>query len=142
MDSTNKLVSLGFAETTDSWRLRSVYFPSKIGGFPAWLNPEHLLPCDELLCDHCRNPTIFLCQIYAPVDKETCFHRTLYIFLCLNPSCHSKPTPGCFKVFRCQLPRNNKYYSSEPPDEDKEIPDINPYRKYCKVNNIFDFFYK
>lgn len=60
--STNK-IQLGFAEEQDGWLLTSRFFPSKIGGTPAWLDLQNLPEAKELLCDYCNEPCIFLCQV-------------------------------------------------------------------------------
>eukprot|EP00298_Acanthocystis_sp_HF-20_P026604 c4399_g1_i1.p1 GENE.c4399_g1_i1~~c4399_g1_i1.p1 ORF type:complete len:371 (+),score=148.07 c4399_g1_i1:91-1113(+) len=91
-----------------------MYFPSKVGGKPAWLNPEILPNVADLTCANCQNRLNFLLQLYAPLEnKETTFHRTLFIFCCFNGQCHS--FPGSIRVFRSQLPKINKYYPASPP---------------------------
>jgi pre-rRNA-processing protein TSR4 len=39
------------------------YFPSKLGGRPAWLNPRDLPPTEHLTCDTCQTPLRFLLQV-------------------------------------------------------------------------------
>ncbi|WJX36272.1 hypothetical protein P8452_24169 [Trifolium repens] len=68
--------------------------------------------------------------VYAPVvGKETTFHRILFVFMCPSMTClvrdqHEQwkrdPEKLCrsVKIFRCQLPRNNPFYSSECPKFD------------------------
>ncbi|KAF4674723.1 Programmed cell death protein 2 [Perkinsus chesapeaki] len=90
--------------------LQRRYFPSKIGGAPAWLDPE-LLPSDQLSCDSCAKPMTFLAQLYAPGETPASFHRTIYVFAC--PCC-----PGSFIALRSQLPRDNAYYPPVPASED------------------------
>lgn len=105
-------VELGFAEKpVDLDRLTSPYFPSKIGGKPAWL--DHRLPLSEdLVCRKCNKPRVFLLQVYAPIDHLThCYHRTLYIFCCREPSCHSRISTNPFLVLRCNLPQVNPLYN-------------------------------
>jgi len=129
----NKVVTLGFAEVSSDWRLRNVYFPSKMGAFPAWLYPETLPSSSELTCAHCKEPTVFLCQVYAPVEShDWCFHRTLYVFVCLNAACY-KECSGCVRVFRCHMSRDNKYYSNDPPHEDVEVDEVKTFQPLCKV---------
>ncbi|XP_042444835.1 programmed cell death protein 2-like [Zingiber officinale] len=105
-------------------------FPSKTGGAPAWLDPLDLPTGKSSICDFCEEPLQFLLQIYAPIsDKESTFHRMLYVFLCPSMICllqnqyeqwkHREEDPRrSVKVFRCQLPRFNAFYSSEPPRRD------------------------
>ena len=117
--SSKKDLDLGFLEVAPSWCLSSRFFPSKVGGSPAWLCPE-ILP--DLSCPVClsRARMTFLCQIYAPLESSSStFHRTVFVFLCRSPECHvqeeGRPLP--FRVFRSQLPRDNAYYPREPPVE-------------------------
>eukprot|EP00916_Digyalum_oweni_P006403 GHVL01010996.1.p1 GENE.GHVL01010996.1~~GHVL01010996.1.p1 ORF type:complete len:288 (+),score=42.47 GHVL01010996.1:31-894(+) len=79
-------------------------FPSKIGGKPAWLIPDPII----VVCSKCKNKMIFLLQLYAGKEEERSFHRCLYVFVC--QVCNE------FKVFRCQLPKINDFYSADPVD--------------------------
>ncbi|ANQ06191.1 Uncharacterized protein PCOAH_00005140 [Plasmodium coatneyi] len=79
-------------------------FVSKIGGRPFWLDRVNLHSEREFHCFLCSNLMSFLLQIYAPIDKfGHCFHRCLYLFICL--SCGNQ-----VKCFRTQLPRSNPFY--------------------------------
>ena len=110
-------VDLGFVETTENWRLFSCFFPSKFGGKPAWLALKPLPNCDDLKCGTCGKPCVFLMQVYAPVDNTaTCFHRTVYLFICKDPACSQQNDSSNFVALRCQLPRQNEFYSSDPPN--------------------------
>lgn len=133
---------LGFLEKSEKWRLRSPHFPSKIGGKPAWLDLKNLPPTSDLCCPKCEKPMIFFAQVYAPDDddedgqvpvKETCYHRTIFIFFCTATSCNSRNCNKNFAVFRCQLPRDNEFY---PPIDPPENPDWKTdivVEKYCTV---------
>ncbi|KAF7385796.1 hypothetical protein HZH66_011638 [Vespula vulgaris] len=80
-------VDLGFVEKCEPWRLESRFFPSKVGGRPAWLNLKNIPRKEDLECEYCRRPCIFLCQIYAPYEEDNdAFHRTLF-----NPFYPSEP---------------------------------------------------
>ncbi|PHU28780.1 hypothetical protein BC332_00873 [Capsicum chinense] len=70
---------------------------------------------------------LLIVKVYAPLtEKDSTFHRTLFIFMCTSMACllkdqheqwkrnQDKPSRSV-KVFRCQLPRYNSFYSSEPP---------------------------
>lgn len=59
-------------------------------------------------------------QVYSPRESESTFHRSLFLFVCNNESCVDNQS----RVFRCQLPRENQFYSSESPSEDPENPTI------------------
>jgi len=130
-------VELGFIEKAPAWRLRSKFFPSKVGGFPAWLALKDLPTSDELTCRKCWKPLAFLCQSYAPIHKkESCFHRTLFIFICRDPVCSSMNNADNMRVYRCQLKRDNEFYSFDPsPEEEKgsESPGAQDFNNLCQV---------
>ncbi|MBA0832288.1 hypothetical protein Goarm_016688, partial [Gossypium armourianum] len=122
-------VILGFVEKPEhSWSLLRQQFPSKAGGVPAWLDPDNLPKGMSCVCDVCGEPLQFLLQVYAPlVEKDSTFHRTLFVFMCLSMKCllrdqheqwkrHPDKQSRSVKVFRCQLPRANSFYSSKPPE--------------------------
>ena len=113
-------VELGFVEEgSEASRLQSRYFPSKVGGKPAWLALSSLPRSDALQCSKCTRPMIHLIQVYAPLTAhDECFHRTVLVFLCKNPQCHGKGKAEAFRVFRSQLPRANAFYSFDPPSDD------------------------
>ncbi len=118
MAAENNSVELGFVDDAEPVYLESHYFPSKVGGKPAWLALDKLPKTEELLCKVCGNPSAFLLQIYSPVEEQDrAFHRTLFIFTCKNPDCCKKNDAANFHVFRSQLPKKNKYFSDEPPSE-------------------------
>ncbi|KAL6564159.1 hypothetical protein OROMI_015609 [Orobanche minor] len=120
-------MTLGFAkEPKNSWSLLRQYFPSKAGGTPAWLDPVHLPSEKSTLCDFCCEPLQFLLQVYAPLSEESTFHRTLFVFMCPSMTCllrdqheqwrrHPDTQSRSVKVFRCQLPLVNSFYSTEAP---------------------------
>ncbi|KAF7119612.1 hypothetical protein RHSIM_Rhsim13G0007900 [Rhododendron simsii] len=124
-------VTLGFVEKPKKrWSLLRQLFPSKAGGSPAWLDPIDLPSGRSCLCDICGEPLQFLLQVYAPLsEKDSTFHRSLYIFMCQSMGCllrdqheqwkrQQEKASRSVKVFRCQLARLNPYYSSEPPRRD------------------------
>ena len=129
-------VELGFVENAEEFLLKSRFFPSKLGGRPAWLSLESLPTTEELSCSECSRPMSFLLQISSPMpQKLETFHRTLFIFVCGNPNCCKPNSNKNFHVFRSQLPRQNKFYSTEPAPE---IPleddvDASKYNKLCVV---------
>mmetsp|Transcript_90170 Transcript_90170/g.227012 ORF Transcript_90170/g.227012 Transcript_90170/m.227012 type:complete len:457 (-) Transcript_90170:116-1486(-) len=117
-------------------------FPSKVGGRPAWLVPRSLpsavtsviassstasgssdgadngtgAAVPDLGCTHCGRPLRFLMQIYASRGSasEGAFHRALFLFICTG--CQ----PNRARLFRSQLPWENDFYSTEPPNA-KEV---------------------
>ncbi|KAI8978893.1 programmed cell death protein 2 [Pilobolus umbonatus] len=115
-------VQLGYAEEPEE-PLTADTFPSKSGGKPAWLNPEHLLNVERLTCGNCEEPLILLLQLYTPEDQPAdAFHRTMYVFCCKNGNCVKQNWSKSFKVYRSQLPQNNPYYPLSL-DSDEEIED-------------------
>jgi hypothetical protein len=75
----------------------------------------------SLECDKCKSQLAFLLQIYAPIaeddkfasfveSEEDSFHRTLYVFICVNSKCLTG-----VKCLRSQLNRKNDFYSYEAP---------------------------
>ncbi|XP_053677235.1 programmed cell death protein 2 [Anopheles nili] len=134
METTS--VDLGFLETCESWKLTNKFFCSKVGGKPAWLELKNLPKPEELLCEQCKEPLGFLCQIYAPAEEnENGFHRTLYVFVCLAAACNQSPEPTSrtMKVLRSQLPRRNEFYEYDPPDDSIESPAVKSPVPLCVV---------
>lgn len=130
-DDDEEPVTLGFVEKPkNQWSLLPHLFPSKAGGFPAWLDPINLPSGQSCVCGICGGPLQFLLQVYAPLfETESTFHRTLFIFMCASMKCllqdqheqwkrHPEKASRSLKIFRCQLPRSNPFYSSEPPRHD------------------------
>uniref|UniRef100_A0A8C5MDU8 Programmed cell death 2 n=1 Tax=Leptobrachium leishanense TaxID=445787 RepID=A0A8C5MDU8_9ANUR len=113
--AATQAVELGFAQESESWRLVSSQFPSKAGGRPAWLGEEGMPGPADLQCGVCQKPAAFLLQVYAPCPG--CFHRTVFVFCCRDPTCHREGESRCFRVFRNQLPRKNDTYPYSPPPE-------------------------
>jgi hypothetical protein len=98
-DALDTPVSLGFAENCDDFphELEPEYFPSKIGGQPAWLHPLGI-PVDKNRCPHCAAPLSFLLQIYTggpgrAFPQPGAFHRTLFLFTCRSSACHARKPP-------------------------------------------------
>lgn len=137
-------VILGFVEKPEhSWSLLRQQFPSKAGGVPAWLDPDNLPSGTSCVCDICGEPLQFVLQVYAPlVEKDSTFHRTLFVFMCLSINCllrdqheqwkhHPDKQSRSVKVFRCQLPRANPFYSSEPPKGNATDKPLTPGAPFC-----------
>lgn len=111
-------VDLGFLEPCETWEVESRSFPSKIGGKPAWLNLKYIPEPSALECPLCQNPTIFLCQVYAPYeDQDDNFHRTIFIFICRNKTCCKRNNSSNLIAFRSNIPRKNEFYPFDPPEE-------------------------
>ncbi|KAG0261457.1 Programmed cell death protein 2 [Actinomortierella ambigua] len=127
-DNQEPAVMLGFAEPIDleeNGPLTAQDFPSKIGGLPIWLNPEHIPESKDLTCGLCKQPMAFLLQLYSPEDHPAeAFHRMIYVFCCKTGTCHRLAPSDSFKVFRSQLGRFNPYYSPTANDDDPEEADV------------------
>ena len=112
-DALDTPVALGFAENCDDFphELEPEYFPSKIGGHPAWLHPMGV-PVDKNRCPHCAAPLTFLLQIYTggpgrAFTHPGAFHRTLLLFTCRSSACHArKPPVRQHRHFFCPWLRN------------------------------------
>ena len=74
------------------------YTTSKIGGLPNWI--VNVPALSELACQICQSPSQLVCQIYAPLENSP-FHRTLYIFACIQPPCWNDSKS--WKCFRGQV---------------------------------------
>ncbi|XP_059162826.1 programmed cell death protein 2-like [Physella acuta] len=138
-------VKLGFAEDDQDPRLLcSHFFPSKIGGKPSWLSLSPLPEPDVLRCLKCNGMTIFLMQVYAPLQmRDDTFHRTLFLFVCPNASCCDAGNAANFKLFRSQLSLVNSFYSKDPPSEEiskeedlNKFPHAGHYHTLCQVCGI------
>lgn len=108
-------VELGFLEKAeDASHLTSPYFPAKVGGRPAWLDPINLPSPERLACQHCGKPCVLLLQLYAPLsDDPAVFHRSLFVFICKDSACHQPGSSKPFRVLRCHLAKDNPFYSAE-----------------------------
>ncbi|CAN8024848.1 hypothetical protein HPB47_000012 [Ixodes persulcatus] len=132
-----RCVELGFLEKCEPWAVKSKYFPSKVGGKPAWLHLKNIPDGERLSCQNCGEPCAFLLQVYAPIDDvDSAFHRTLFVFVCVAPGCLNKNKTGSFIILRSQLPRINSFYEQEPPietEEGSDSPSASDFSKLCVV---------
>ncbi|GFW32471.1 programmed cell death protein 2 [Trichonephila clavipes] len=137
MAAASNSVELGFVEKRTAWKLRSKFFPSKFGGCPAWLRLNNLPNRSDILCKTCKKPLSFVMQVYAPIlEIESAFHRTLFLFVCVNGKCNLRNDNTNFVVFRNQLPRKNEFYSFEPPvykEKSSSDPSAGKYQPLCVV---------
>lgn len=108
-----KGVELGFLEKPDATtNLTSSHFPSKVGGKPAWLELKQLPGPEQLACNICKRPMVLLIQLYAPMRKRHySYHRTVFVFMCRDRSCHQRGGRHAYKVLRSQLPQKNEFYT-------------------------------
>lgn len=70
-------VDLGFIEKAESYLLTNRYFPSKVGGRPAWLDLEKIPESVRLKCNDCASELVFLCQVISYLNQE----KFLLIFI-------------------------------------------------------------
>lgn len=63
-------VDLGFLEKCEPWLLINTFFPSKVGGRPAWLDVESTPEIDRLNCNECGKQLAFLCQVIIKFNKS------------------------------------------------------------------------
>ncbi|XP_073527584.1 programmed cell death protein 2 isoform X4 [Phyllobates terribilis] len=95
MAASVTVMELGFVQECEPWRLLSPQFPSKVGGRPAWLGEVGLPGLERLQCGVCMKPLAFLLQVYAPCTGS--FHRTIFLFICRDPTCHRTGERRCYK---------------------------------------------
>lgn len=127
-------VDLGFIEACEEHdSLLNIHFPSKVGGRPAWLNLETVPSADQLKCPLCQGQCTFLMQLYASLETDEAFHRTLYVFVCPNEACNRPNSAANFKVFRNQIPRRNPFYDYHPVPEDAQVAEARHKFKLCSV---------
>lgn len=66
------VVEMGFAEKKEPEWLTNRYFPSKIGGKPAWLDLDLIPSAEDLACRNCSAPMTFICQVNQSNGPQTC----------------------------------------------------------------------
>ncbi|KAG5885188.1 hypothetical protein JTB14_036495 [Gonioctena quinquepunctata] len=78
-------ILLGFEDEaiTEKFKEQLNFTLNKIGGKPDY--PSNL-KLDPPICPLCQLPRPLVVQLYAPLDNST-FHRTLFLFACINPNC-------------------------------------------------------
>ncbi|XP_075238197.1 programmed cell death 2 like trus [Lycorma delicatula] len=89
-------VLLGFEDEaiTDKYKQHLDFTCNKFGGKPDWPTGENYKNPN---CQLCGLSLPLILQIYAPVENP--FHRTLYIFACINPNCwNQKGSWVCLRV--------------------------------------------
>ncbi|KAH1021556.1 hypothetical protein HUJ04_011055 [Dendroctonus ponderosae] len=134
-------VVLGFVDKCEPWKVQSRLFPSKVGGKPAWLSLKQVPSSDQLTCETCNKVMMFLCQIYAPIESGPQlirnFHRTIFVFLCRTVTCNKNQQITSFKIFRSTLPRENEFYSANPPElVDDPTFDVAKWINMCNLCGI------
>ena len=108
---------LGFLEERkDTTSLHAIYFPSKVGGKPEWLDPS-VNPKQMVEANETKRRMDFLLQIYAANDVEdslntNAFHRTIYVFTSIDGD--KVFEKGKVRAVRSQLARVNEFYGTTP----------------------------
>ena len=108
---------LGFLEEQqDKTSLHAIYFPSKVGGKPEWLDPS-VNPKQMVEANETKRTMDFLLQIYAANDVEddlnvNAFHRTIYVFTSVDGD--KVFEKGKVRAVRSQLARENEFYGTTP----------------------------
>ena len=85
-------------------------FPSKVGGTPVWLEPEHLPSAASMCCGVCGKKLRFLMQLYCPrwPQHQHAYHRSVLLFCC-GGACLLEPRG--WKALRCNLAESTPYYA-------------------------------
>ncbi|GLV31748.1 toys are us [Carabus blaptoides fortunei] len=85
MAQNNLKVLLGYEDepVLDKHNGMVNFTTNKIGGKPNWPTANEI---EEPACPLCEFPRPLVIQIYAPLENSS-FHRTLYLFACINPNC-------------------------------------------------------
>nr|XP_026485630.1 programmed cell death protein 2-like [Vanessa tameamea] len=86
MAKSQSKVYLGYEEEIINERnkLQLNYTINKIGGLPNWPPLENIQFSTK--CPLCNLHRLLVVQCYASLD-DSVYHRTLYVFACINPSC-------------------------------------------------------
>ncbi|KAF5275867.1 hypothetical protein FQR65_LT04106 [Abscondita terminalis] len=97
MAYNQKPVLLGFEDEYITEKNKGFvnFSTNKIGGkpdFPAYIT------IDNPICTLCQLPRPLVLQIYAPLDNSQ-YHRTLYLFACINPNCWNQADSwACIRI--------------------------------------------
>lgn len=131
-------------------KLRSPFFPSKVGGKPAWLDYTNVpmaigssvistseviktsssCPTINLVCDTCKSQLVFLLQVYAPISDTDKFANRLeapedafHRTLFVFVCTNAQCNTKGVKVIRSQMNRKNELYLYEPPPQENDDQD-------------------
>ncbi|XP_045496856.1 programmed cell death protein 2-like [Colias croceus] len=93
-------VYLGYEEEIISDKNRTLlnFTVNKIGGLPDWPPIENLQYPSK--CPICSLHRLLIVQCYAPLENSV-YHRTLYIFACINTNCWNQSES--WACIRCQV---------------------------------------
>ncbi|XP_058789120.1 programmed cell death protein 2-like [Phymastichus coffea] len=105
-------IYLGYEDeyVTEKHRSFVNFTTNKIGGKPDWHNEQTTLTAPQ--CRLCGLHQLLALQIYAPLDNSK-YHRTLYIFSCINPNCwNQNESWTCLRVQSLEHAANTDTLSS------------------------------
>ncbi|XP_067618998.1 programmed cell death protein 2-like [Eurosta solidaginis] len=84
---------------------------NKVGGAPDWPSGEIKVPS----CPLCGTARPLIVQLYAPLEQSQ-FHRTLYVFACLNPACSQNSKSWlCIRTQHLDTPSESELINAVPP---------------------------
>ncbi|KII63506.1 Programmed cell death protein 2 [Thelohanellus kitauei] len=109
-----------------------IFFPSKVGGTPVWLDPSHTPDLNLIKCEGCKKTMTFFLQMYCPLSFPSAYHRTLFLFCCRSEDCCKNSNVTPFVVLRSNLPQVNEYYGD---DADLDLTDEQAAR-YCLNDQV------
>jgi len=99
-------MELGFVEEAENpEELTGAYYPSKVGGKAAWTDMSRIPGVEVLKCRKCGKTLIHLLQIQSSPSPsvQSDYHRTIFLFVCLDLKCHSPGDSNSFLVLRYEL---------------------------------------
>ncbi|XP_017494566.1 PREDICTED: programmed cell death protein 2-like [Rhagoletis zephyria] len=113
MAKNKSTVYLGFEDEEVTGKHGSILNSTvnKVGGTPDWPSGEIKVPS----CPLCGTARPLIVQLYAPLELSQ-FHRTLYVFGCLNPACsQSSKSWLCIRTQHLDTPSEAELISAVPP---------------------------
>ncbi|XP_054730366.1 programmed cell death protein 2-like [Anastrepha obliqua] len=113
MAKNKSTVYLGFEDEEITGKHGSILNSTvnKVGGTPDWPTGEIKVPS----CPLCGTARPLIVQLYAPLEQSQ-FHRTLYVFACLNPACsQSSKSWLCVRTQHLDTPSEAELISAVPP---------------------------
>ncbi|CAG9579803.1 unnamed protein product [Danaus chrysippus] len=121
---------LGYEEDviTDKGVTQLNYTINKIGGTPNWPPLDNVQ--FPLKCPRCSLYRLLVVQCYAPLEGSV-YHRTLYVFACINPHCWNQSE--CWTCVRSQI-------KDEPKDTSAVVlmPCMDTKLSWCKGSDDWD----
>ncbi|CAH0723770.1 unnamed protein product, partial [Brenthis ino] len=123
-------VYLGYEEEmiTERNKTQLNYSINKIGGLPNWPALENIQ--FSIKCPLCSLHRLLIVQCYAPLEGSI-YHRTLYVFACINPLCWTQSES--WSCVRCQV-------HDEPSRTNTVVamPSVDSNMSWCKGSDDWD----